>query len=381
MITPTPRPGSFERLAQDARTHARRGRLHTAHGTVETPVFMPVGTQATVKAVTPAQLHELGVEILLGNTYHLYLRPGLEVVRALGGLHKMMGWDRAILTDSGGFQVFSLRELARLDENGVTFASHLDGSRHLLTPERSIEIQEVLGSDIMMAFDQCPPAQASTAEVRAALERTSRWLGRCVAARRREDNALFGIVQGGVDLELRRASLAQITAHPCEGFALGGLSVGESREATWATVRAIAPELPSDKARYLMGVGTPEDLLVSVAAGIDMFDCVLPTRNARNARLITADGDLNLRNHAFRLDDRPIEAGCTCYTCAHFSRGYLRHLTKANEILFATLASIHNLHALLDLMAEARRTLEAGVFQAFHDERLARRLAGARAER
>jgi len=362
----------FELLASDG--FARRGRLHTTHGTVETPVFMPVGTQATVKAVTPAQLHDLGVEILLGNTYHLYLRPGMEVVEALGGLHKMMGWDRAILTDSGGFQVFSLRELARIDEHGVTFASHLDGSKHLLTPEKSVAIQETLGSDIVMAFDQCPPGRAEPAEVRQALERTTRWLRRSVEARRREDNALFGIVQGGIDLDLRKASLAQVTDLPCEGYALGGLSVGEARDATWSTIEAIAPLMPTDKPRYLMGVGTPEDLLVAIGAGIDMFDCVLPTRNARNGRLITADGDLNLRNHRHRLDDRPIEPGCTCYACAHFSRGYLRHLTKANEILFATLASIHNLHALLDLARQARRAIELGAYPAFKEERLRRRL-------
>jgi len=366
----------LELLGQDRASEARRGRLHTAHGTIETPVFMPVGTQATVKALTPRQLDELGVEILLGNTYHLYLRPGPEVVTALGGLHRMMGWSRPILTDSGGFQVFSLRDISKITEEGVTFASHLDGSRHALTPEKAIAIQEALGSDIMMAFDHCPPGQAEPALVRAALERTSRWLRRCVDARKKEGNALFGIVQGGIDLTMRRASLAAVTALPCEGFALGGLSVGESREATWATIAAIAPELPRDKPRYLMGVGTPEDLLVSVGHGVDMFDCVLPTRNARNGRLLTADGDINIRNERWRLDDRPIEAGCRCYTCQHFGRGYLRHLNKASEILFATLASIHNIHVLLDLMREARRAIEDGVYVAFRDERLARRLRG-----
>lgn len=367
----------FEQLAADGMTAARRGRLHTIHGTVETPVFMPVGTQGTVKGVTPAQLVDLGVEILLGNTYHLYLRPGTEVVSALGGLHKMMGWSSAILTDSGGFQVFSLRDLSKIEEQGVTFASHLDGSRHLLTPEKSIQIQEILGSDVVMAFDECPPGQAARPDVVRALERTTRWARRCIDARTRSDNQLFGIVQGGIDLELRRRSLADLTALPFDGYALGGLSVGESREATWATIAAIAPEMPADKARYLMGVGTPEDLLVSVGHGVDMFDCVLPTRNARNGRLLTAHGDMNIRNLKHRLDDRPIDPACTCYTCrSGFSRGYLRHLTRANEIVFATLASIHNLHYLLDLMRGARRAIELSAYAAYRDEHLARRASG-----
>jgi len=370
----------FEVLHEDPHTRARRGRLHTTHGPVETPVFMPVGTQATVKGVTPAQLHELGVEILLSNTYHLYLRPGPEVVRALGGLHKMMGWDRAILTDSGGFQVFSLRDISKIEEHGVTFSSHIDGSRHLLTPERSVEFQELLGSDVVMAFDHCPPAGASGKEVRAAMERTSRWARRCIDARTRSDTQLFGIVQGGIDLTLRKASLDDLVALPFDGYALGGLSVGETREATWATIAAIAPLMPTTRARYLMGVGTPEDLLVSVGHGVDMFDCVLPTRNARNGRLLTADGDLNIRNKQHRLDDRPVDPACGCYTCRNFSRGYLRHLSKANEILFATLASIHNLHYLLDLMRGARAALDAGVFSAYSADKLARRASGAAAD-
>jgi queuine tRNA-ribosyltransferase len=366
----------FEVLHEDVGSRARRGRLHTTHGTVETPVFMPVGTQGTVKGVTPAQLHELGVEILLGNTYHLYLRPGMEVVRALGGLHKMMGWHRAILTDSGGFQVFSLRDLSKIEESGVTFVSHLDGSKQVLTPEIAVGIQETLGSDVVMAFDECPPGGAPIEAVRRAMDRTTRWARRCIDARTREDYQLFGIVQGGIDVALRRASLAALTALPFDGFALGGLSVGESREATWSTIAAIAPEMPADKARYLMGVGTPEDLLISVGHGVDMFDCVLPTRNARNGRLLTADGDLNIRNHRHRLDDRPVDAACQCYTCRNFSRGYLRHLSKAGEILFATLASLHNLHYLLDLMAQARSALDAGTFTSLSDEHLRRRAAG-----
>lgn len=364
------RPG-FDLLTTDASMPtARRGRVRTTHGTIETPVFMPVGTQGTVKALTPQHLHDLGAEIILGNTYHLFLRPGLEVVEALGGLHKMMNWDRAILTDSGGFQVFSLRDLSKIDEDGVTFASHIDGSRHRLTPEVSIHIQEVLGSDIMMAFDECPPAGATDKHVRRAMERTERWARRCIEARRREGNQLFGIIQGGVDPELRRISLKAIGALPFDGFALGGLSVGESREATWATVRDIAPLMPSERARYLMGVGTPEDLLICVGAGIDMFDCVLPTRNARNGRLFHRRGDINIRNLKHRLEDLPIEEGCPCYTCNHFSRGYLRHLSRANEILFSTLASIHNLHHLTHLMAEIRSHIEAGTFRAFQSEAL-----------
>jgi len=367
----------FEVIREDRDTRARRGRLHTLHGTVETPVFMPVGTQGTVKGVTPAQLHELGVEILLGNTYHLYLRPGTEVVTALGGLHKMMGWNRAILTDSGGFQVFSLRDLSKIEEHGVKFVSHLDGSKHLLTPEKSIEIQEVLGSDVVMAFDHCPPGGASTTDVRAAMERTARWARRCIDARKADGYQLFGIVQGGIDLTLRKASLEDLASLPFDGYALGGLSVGEAREATWSTIGAIAPLMPANKARYLMGVGTPEDLLVSVGHGVDMFDCVLPTRNARNGRLLTGVGDVNIRNHQHRLSDQPVEAGCVCYTCRNFSRGYLRHLGKANEILFATLASLHNLHYLLDLMRAARAALDAGQFAAFKADKLARRASQA----
>jgi queuine tRNA-ribosyltransferase len=374
MMVGTPMKTGFELLTTDAgMPTARRGRVLTLHGAVETPVFMPVGTQGTVKALTPDQVKDLGAEIILGNTYHLYLRPGLEVVEALGGLHRMMHWDRAILTDSGGFQVFSLRDLSRIDEEGVTFASHIDGSRHRLTPERSVHIQEVLGSDIMMAFDECPPAGATDTHVRRAMERTERWARRCIEARQREGNQLFGIIQGGVDPNLRRTSLAAITALPFDGFALGGLSVGETRAATWATVRDIAPLMPVDRARYLMGVGTPEDILISVGAGIDMFDCVLPTRNARNGRLFHRDGDINIRNQKHRLEDMPVEAGCPCYTCRNFSRGYLRHLSRANEILFATLASIHNLHHLTALMAEIREAITQGRFSELQQERLARR--------
>ncbi len=364
---------AFTLLGDDAGSAARRGRLQTLHGVIETPTFMPVGTLGTVKGVTPAQLKALGAQVILGNTYHLYLRPGMEVVEALGGLHRMAGWDRPILTDSGGFQVFSLRDRSTIRESGVTFSSHLDGSRHVLTPESAIAIQETLGSDIMMVFDECPPADASAQRVRAAMERTTRWAKRCLEARTRDDNALFGIVQGGVDPQLREVSARAITEIGFDGYALGGLSVGEGRYDMWRSVRHAAPLLPTGSPRYLMGVGTPEDLLFSVGHGIDMFDCVLPTRNARNARVFTFAGDLNLRNAAFRLDDRPISDTCDCYTCTNFSRGYLRHLHKAKELLFSTLTSIHNLGFLIAMMGRLRSAIEDGTFVELRRDLLAKR--------
>ncbi|MEC9071755.1 MAG: tRNA guanosine(34) transglycosylase Tgt, partial [Myxococcota bacterium] len=343
----------FEVLTTDPGCDARRGTVHTVHGTVQTPVFMPVGTQGTVKGVTPAQLTELGAQIILGNTYHLYLRPGMEVVGAHGGLHNMAGWDRPILTDSGGYQVFSLRDISTIKEEGVTFRSHVDGSRHLLTPEKAILIQETLGSDIMMVLDECPPGDAGPREVAAAVERTTRWARRCVEARERYDGALFGIVQGGSDAELRRRSAKALLELPFEGYAIGGVSVGEDRALLGQTVSVTAALLPPERPRYLMGVGTPEDLLQCVHAGVDMFDCVLPTRHARNGRLMTPDGDLNIRNATHRMDTRPIVEGCACYTCQNFSRAYLRHLDRSHEILSSTLGSLHNLHVLLDLMGQA----------------------------
>jgi queuine tRNA-ribosyltransferase len=364
----------FERLCVDpGGTQARRARLYTAHGCIDTPVFMPVGTQGTVKGLSPLQLEVLNAEIILGNTYHLYLRPGTEVISLLGGLHSMMAWNRPILTDSGGFQVFSLRDRSTITENGVTFQSHIDGSEHLFTPEKAVEIQEVLGSDIMMAFDECPPSEADTRRMRSAMERTSRWAKRCIDARTREDSALFGIVQGGFDQSLREESARSLCDLPFDGYALGGLSVGEARPLTHATIAVATPHLPADKPRYLMGVGTPEDLLVSVGLGVDMFDCVLPTRNARNGRIMGPTGDFNLRNAQFRRDAKPLVDGCTCYTCSHFTRAYLRHLMVAQEILYSTLATIHNLHYLLDLMACARRRIEEGDFGAWRDEVLSKR--------
>ena len=362
----------FELLKTDKETAARHGRFSTTHGVVETPVFMPVGTQGTVKGLTPLQLEALGAEIILGNTYHLYLRPGTEVVEHLGGLHKMAGWDRPILTDSGGVQVFSLRDTSTISEEGVLFRSHLDGSKHMLTPEKAVAIQETLGSDIMMAFDECPPAEADARGIAESVDRTTRWAKRCVEARTRFDGALFGIIQGGFDPAQRRRSAEALLELPFEGYAIGGLSIGEERGITRDMVTVSAALLPEDKPRYLMGIGTPEDLLHAVGAGVDMFDCVLPTRNARNARLFTSAGHINLRNSQYKLDERPIEPGCTCYTCQNFSRAYLRHLDRSKEILFSTLASIHNLHVLIDLMRTARAQIAAGTFAQWRDAQLAK---------
>ena len=348
----------FERLHQDAGTHARRGRIHTAHGTVETPVFMPVGTQATVKAVGQDDLRALGAEIVLGNTYHLMLRPGEELVGALGGLHRFMAWDRALLTDSGGFQVYSLAQNRKITEEGASFQSHLDGSRWLLTPERSIQIQQTLGADVIMAFDECPPSKAERAYLEESLARTTRWLHRCAAAWSRGQSALFGIVQGGLDLELRRRHVAEVCAVELPGYALGGYSVGERPEEMHASVAEVAPLLPVDRPRYLMGVGTPVDLVGAIAAGVDMFDCVLPTRCARNGLLFTTQGRLNLRNRAHARDERPADPACSCYTCRTHSRAYLRHLFAADELLALRLATLHNLHHYLELMRQARQAIE-----------------------
>jgi queuine tRNA-ribosyltransferase len=358
----------FERLHVDAGTHARRGRLHTPHGTVETPVFMPVGTQATVKAVGQDDLQALGAEILLGNTYHLMLRPGEELVGALGGLHRFMSWDRAILTDSGGFQVYSLAQNRKITEEGASFQSHLDGSRWLLTPERSVQIQETLGADVIMAFDECPPSRSDRRYMEESLARTTRWLQRCAAAWSRERSALFGIVQGGLDLELRRRHLAEVCAVELPGYALGGYSVGERPEEMHASVAEVAPLMPEDRPRYLMGVGTPVDLVTAVAAGIDMFDCVLPTRCARNGLLFTSEGRLNLRNATHARDGRTPDPACRCYTCRTHSRAYLRHLFAADELLALRLATLHNLHHYLELMRGAREAIGQDRFQAFADD-------------
>ena len=358
----------FELLNRDPGTRARRGRIHTPHGTVETPVFMPVGTQATVKAVGQDDLESLGAEILLGNTYHLMLRPGEDLIGALGGLHRFMAWDRALLTDSGGFQVYSLAQSRKITEEGARFQSHLDGSRWLLTPERSIEIQERLGADIVMAFDECAPSKVDRAYLEESLARTTRWLHRSAAAWTRGRSALFGIVQGGLDLDLRRRHMEEVCGVDLPGYALGGYSVGERPEEMHASVAEVAPLLPEDRPRYLMGVGTPVDLVNAVASGIDMFDCVLPTRCARNGLLFTTEGRLNLRNATHARDERPPDPGCACYTCRTHSRAYLRHLFAADELLALRLATLHNLHHYLELMRGARRAVEEGRFGAYAED-------------
>jgi queuine tRNA-ribosyltransferase len=394
---------SFQVLARDGA--ARRGRLVTPHGAIETPVFMPVGTAATVKTLSPRDLEELGAAIVLGNTYHLYLRPGHERIRRLGGLHRFMGWGRSLLTDSGGFQVFSLGRadppppsprttaprttgrggveepdpsprgaLVSISEEGVEFRSHLDGSRHFLSPELAIAIQEALGTDVAMAFDECPPARADRAYHEASLARTQRWLIRCKAAweeaegRKRATGegaacALFGIAQGGLHADLRRRAIEEAAALDLPGYALGGYAVGEEPEETWAGVARDAPLLPAAKPRYLMGVGTPRDLLAGIAAGVDMFDCVLPTRCARNGLLFTSRGRLTIRNAAFQDDDRPADPSCACYACRTFSRAYLRHLFGSGELLGLRLNTLHNVHYFLALMAGAREAIEAGRFE------------------
>ncbi|MCI0518810.1 MAG: tRNA guanosine(34) transglycosylase Tgt [Chloroflexi bacterium] len=350
-------PFDFELIAQDGR--ARAGVFHTPHGALETPVFAPVGTQATVKAVTPAQLHEIGASLVLANTYHLYLRPGDDLVAEMGGLHRFMNWPRPMLTDSGGFQVFSLNERRKIDEDGVTFKSHIDGSTHRFTPEKSIAIQENLGADVIMAFDECAPPHDRAYSERA-MARTHAWVERCIQAKRRDDQALFGIVQGGVFADLRQRSAEFIARLDLPGCAIGGLSVGESKEEMHAMLDVALPLLPEDRPRYLMGVGTPEDLVEGVRRGVDIFDCVLPTRLARhNAAMTRAQGRLNLVNAVFARDERPIDGQCACTTCQNFSRAYLRHLATAKEMLAATLLSIHNLYTLVQLAKDLRRAILA----------------------
>ena len=361
----------FELLATDGR--ARRGRLEFARGRVETPVFMPVGTYGTVKGMAPEELTSLGARIILGNTFHLMLRPGEAIVRAHGGLHGFMHWDGPILTDSGGFQVWSLAELRKISEEGVRFASPVDGSPVFLGPERSMEIQRALGADIVMAFDECTPYPATEQEARASMELSLRWAARCREAHGDNPAALFGIVQGGMHDGLRRESLAGLVSLGFDGYALGGLSVGEPAEERNAVIEAVEPAMPADSPRYLMGVGTPEDLVESVARGIDMFDCVMPTRHARNGYLFTRRGTVRIRNARHREDTAPLDPECACYTCRHFSRAYLRHLERCNEILGARLNTIHNLHYYLDLMAQARAAIEAGRFEAWRRDFHARR--------
>ena len=360
----------FKLLKTDG--HARRGRLTLNHGVVETPIFMPVGTYGTVKGVTPQSLDDMGAQIILGNTFHLWMRPGLDVVKQFGGLHRFEAWNKPILTDSGGFQVWSLGEMRKISEEGVKFASPVNGDKLFLTPEISMQIQTLLNSDIVMQFDECTPYDTkghitTEAEARFSMELSRRWALRCKAefARLENPNALFGIVQGGMFEHLRQESLDSLVEMDFPGYAVGGVSVGEPKEEMLRIMAHTPHRLPADKPRYLMGVGTPEDLVEGVTQGVDMFDCVMPTRNARNGHLFTRFGDLKLRNARHRTDERPLDESCSCYTCANFSRAYLHHLERCGEMLAPMLASIHNLHYYLNLMREIREALDAGTFAAF----------------
>ena len=363
-----PKPFEFELLHIDRYTGARRGRLHTPHGVIETPIFMPVGTQATVKTFTPEELKACGAQIILSNTYHLHLRPGEDLVAEAGGLHRFMNWDRPILTDSGGFQVFSLAEPRKLTEDGVEFRSHLDGSKHYFSPEVSIRVQEKLGSDIMMQFDECSPYPCDYDRAKKAMHRTLRWLDRCMKAKTRDDQALFGIVQGAFYEDLRIECAKEMAKLDLPGFGIGGLSVGEPKEVMYRMLEAIAPHMPEHKPRYLMGVGSPDCLVEGVLRGVDMFDCVLATRVARNGTAFTRKGRLVIRNAAYAHDFGPMEEGCDCYACRNFSRAYIRHLFKAEEILALRLISIHNVRFLLRQMEEIRAAIEQDCLREYSEE-------------
>jgi len=367
--------------------HARRGRLTLNHGVVETPIFMPVGTYGTVKGVMPRSLEEMGAQIILGNTFHLWMRPGLDIIKQFGGLHKFESWQKPILTDSGGFQVWSLGEMRKISEEGVRFASPVNGDKLFLTPEISMQIQTILNSDIVMQFDECTPYWkgdkalghiTTEREARASMELSLRWAARCVTEfqKLQNPNALFGIVQGGMFEHLREESLAGLAAMDLPGYAIGGVSVGEPKDEMLRVMNHITPKLPAHKPRYLMGVGTPEDLVAGVATGVDMFDCVMPTRNARNGHLFTRHGDLRLRNSRYKADERPIDETCSCHTCANFSRAYLHHLDRCGEMLGPMLTTIHNLHYYLNLMQEIRDALDAGRFAAFQQQFAADRARG-----
>jgi queuine tRNA-ribosyltransferase len=341
---------------------ARRGTLKTAHGTVQTPVFMPVGTLGAIKSLDATDNHALGAQIMLANAYHLMLRPGADLVAEMGGLHQFMGYQGAILTDSGGFQVFSLANARRIDDDGVTFRSHIDGAKIRLTPAKLVEVQEQLGPDVAMVIDECPPGQADRDVVLRAMARTTAWAKKCLQARTRSDMNWFGIVQGGLHDDLRARHAQEIGSLPFDGFAIGGVSVGESNADIDRVVRLTAPLLPADRARYLMGVGTPEDLVRGVAAGVDMFDCIMPSRNARNGQLFTSVGRINIKGAAHRASDVPVDPHCTCHTCTHHSRSYLRHLFIAKELTYFRLATLHNVHFYLQLMRRIRAEIEAGTF-------------------
>ena len=362
------KPFEFELLHVCKQTGARRGRLHTPHGVIETPIYMPVGTQATVKTMSPDELKTIGSQIILSNTYHLHLRPGEDLVEEAGGLHRFMNWDRPILTDSGGFQVFSLAELRKLTENGVEFQSHLDGSRHFFSPETSIGIQQKLGSDIMMQFDECSPWPCDYDRAKGAMYRTLRWLNRCMAAKTREDQALFGIVQGAFYKDLRIECAKEMAKLDLPGFGIGGLSVGEPKEIMYDILDALNPVMPQDKPRYLMGVGSPDCLIEGVLRGVDMFDCVLATRVARNGTAFTRNGRLVIRNAQYAHDFTPLEEGCDCYACKNFTRAYIRHLFKAEEILALRLISWHNLRFRLKLMEDIRAAIEQDSLGDFVEE-------------
>lgn len=353
----------YELLHKDKNSKARRGRLHTPHGVIETPIFMPVGTAATVKAMRPSDLEDIGSQIILSNTYHLFLRPGHKIVEEAGGLHKFMNWNKPILTDSGGFQVFSLGPIRKITEEGVTFRSHIDGSRQFLSPEKSIEVQNSLGSDIIMAFDECTPYPVEKKYVKDSIERTARWLKRCKDVHKNtEKQGLFGIMQGGMFEDLRRESAARIVEMDLPGYAIGGLSVGEPKEIMYEVLDYSTDLLPEEKPRYLMGVGSPDYLFEGVLRGVDMFDCVLPTRIARNGSAITSKGKISIKNAKYEHDFSSLDDNCDCYTCRNFSKAYLRHLFKSNEILSSMLLSNHNLYFLLRMMENIRKAIEEDRF-------------------
>ncbi len=361
------KPTAFSVECRDSKSAARVGSYSTAHGTFETPVFMPVGTQGTVKALTPKDLHESGAEIILANTYHLYIRPGIDIIQAFGGLHRFMGWDKPILTDSGGFQVFSLSRLRRITEEGASFHSYFDGREIFLSPEKVMDIQAALNSDIAMIFDECPPPTKDRKKIRESLELTLRWADRAKRHHRLEHQALFGIVQGGTFVDLRLESLERTAEIGFDGYALGGLCVGESKDETGEILKNVMPLMPEDKPRYLMGVGTPVDFLEGVAHGADLFDCVNPTRYGRTGAAFTLKGLVVCRNAKYRFDEKPVEEGCGCYTCTNFSRAYIRHLFNADEMLGPQLLSIHNVYFFVNFVKEIRRQIRLGTFLEFKE--------------
>jgi queuine tRNA-ribosyltransferase len=356
----------FEIIKKDSFSRARLGSVETDHGSFISPAFLPVGTQGTVKSLTPEELVEIGVEAILGNTYHLYLRPGHETIGKLGGLHNFIHWERPILTDSGGFQIFSLGTLRKISEEGVTFQSHLDGSSHFLTPEKVIEIQRVLGSDIAMVLDECVPYPSAYEYVRTSMERTNRWAKRCLRAREETDPALFAIIQGGIHRNLRQECAQTLVEMGFQGYAIGGLSVGEPKSAMLDVLKWTVPLLPEGAPRYLMGVGTPEDMIDAVMLGVDLFDCVLPTRNARNGTLFTSSGKISIKQAQYAEDPKPVDEACTCYTCRNYSKAYLRHLYLSKEILSSRLNTIHNLYYYIHLLGRIREAIQEGSLLDFH---------------